>query len=454
MGALGNVVYLNSVLLIYCSAVNSAMGIVSQVFDERDYLNLGNISLFVIYLASGINNLIAPTYVKKIQYKYIFVLSSLGYLFFLSEGILVCSCNDEYTYFYCRKPVIYSIIVLGSAICGFLSSILYICQNEYTSENTNEQNKSLYFGIAWALLQSSYIVGNVYSMFFIEPLGQFGYFLLMTGIASVTSLFFLFIQKPPKKQQILDSDQVPINQGSQSLIEKNENEQQYRQILPADDQQQDFYSLPLGQQLKSMFNIMSQPDIRPLLFFMFSSGIIMSFGFGVLYRIVQDSLSSDLTDEQVNKKTFTVNIVLGCFEFFGGAFVTPLADRLNKKRIAISTNLLFEAAIIGSIIAHYEKNYLLCFFVAALWGMTDCTTQSMNCNLISTKFGNDVRIFGIWNLVQCVGAFIGMIFSIIFKQLNIIYYLLVVAAIQMITNVALSNFKLKNMSQSDKFHSE
>jgi len=162
---------------------------------------------------------------------------------------------------------------------------------------------------------------------------------------------------------------------------------------------------------------------------MFSSGIIMSFGFGSLYRIVKDSVSSDLTDEQVDKKTFTVNIVLGCFEFLGGALVTPLADRLSKKRIAIATNLLFEAAIIASIIANYEKNYFLCFVAAALWGMTDCTTQSMNCNLLSTKYGDDVRPFAIWNLVQCIGAFIGMVFSIVFKQVNIIYYLLVVAGI-------------------------
>lgn len=132
---------------------------------------------------------------------------------------------------------------------------------------------------------------------------------------------------------------------------------------------------------------------------MFSSGIIMSFGFGALYRIVKDSVSSDLSNEEVDRKTFTVNIVLGTFEFLGGALVTPLADRLNKKRIAITTNLLFEAAIIATVIAHYEKNYLLCFVAASFWGLADCTTQSMNCNLISTKFGDDVRIFGIWNLV-------------------------------------------------------
>lgn len=80
----------------------------------------------------------------------------------------------------------------------------------------------------------------------------------------------------------------------------------------------------------------------------------MSFGFGVLYRIVKNSVSNDLTNEEIDKKTFTVNICLGCFEFLGGAFISPLADKFNKKRVAISTNLLFELAIIASIIAHYE----------------------------------------------------------------------------------------------------
>lgn len=157
--------------MIYCSAVNSGMGIVSQVFDERGYLNLGNTSLFVIYLFSGINNILAPSYVKKFQFNHVFLMSAMGYIFFLCEGILVCSCSDSESHFYCSTPVIFAIIVVGSAICGIFSSILYVAQNEYISENTNESNKSLLFGVAWALLQSSYIVGNVFSMFLIEPLG-------------------------------------------------------------------------------------------------------------------------------------------------------------------------------------------------------------------------------------------------------------------------------------------
>lgn len=126
MGPLGKVVYLNIVMMIYCSAVNSGMGIVSQIFDQRDYINLGNTSLFVIYLFSGLNNLIVSSYVHKFSYRKLFLVSSLGYLFFLSEGVLVCSCENEFSYFYCRKWIVFIIIILGSALCGLLSSIVWV----------------------------------------------------------------------------------------------------------------------------------------------------------------------------------------------------------------------------------------------------------------------------------------------------------------------------------------
>ncbi len=86
---------------------------------------------------------------------------------------------------------------------------------------------------------------------------------------------------------------------------------------------------------------------------MFSSGIILSFGMGVLNRIVKESLPANETDEVVNKKTFLVLIVLGVFEFLGGIIITPLADKFSKKKVAIFTNLLYLCAIVSSIITHY-----------------------------------------------------------------------------------------------------
>lgn len=90
----------------------------------------------------------------------------------------------------------FTLIVIGSAICGWLTSIFFISQNNYTSENTNEGNKSMLFGIAWALLQSSLIFGNLFSMLYIESLGQFNYFCVMTGVSAFTVIFFAFLRKP------------------------------------------------------------------------------------------------------------------------------------------------------------------------------------------------------------------------------------------------------------------
>lgn len=155
---LGKVVFLSLVLMFYFSAVNSGLGIISQIFDQRKYKNLGNISVFTIFLFSALNNFLAPTYIQKYTFICLFFISSLGYIVFLSEGILVCSCEDEYTYGFCRKYLLYPLVVIGSAIAGFLASILFISQNQFISEITHQNNKALFFGISWAIIQFSYVV--------------------------------------------------------------------------------------------------------------------------------------------------------------------------------------------------------------------------------------------------------------------------------------------------------
>ncbi|EGR30712.1 major facilitator superfamily protein, putative [Ichthyophthirius multifiliis] len=232
MGALFNVIYSNLVFMLYVSSANAGLGIISQIFDQKEYLNLGNTSLFIIYFISMINSILAPMYIKKLSWNYVFTLGSLGYIFFLCQGILVCSCKTKTQYFYCSTPIMYVIIVIGSTICGLLASILYLAQNQYLSENTQDNNKSLYFGIGWSLLQSSYIIGNIYSAFLIQPLGQYNYFILMTAVSGVSAIFFIFIKSPP--------------------IQK------------------------LKVQIKSMIQLIKTKQIRPLLFYMFSSGIILS----------------------------------------------------------------------------------------------------------------------------------------------------------------------------------
>lgn len=55
--------------------------------------------------------------------------------------------------------------------------------------------------------------------------------------------------------------------------------------------------------------------------------------------------------------------------------------------------------------------------------MSDCTSQSINCSIISTMFGDNVKAFGIYNFFQSFSACIGMIMSIIFKEIDLTIYL-------------------------------
>ena len=62
--------------------------------------------------------------------------------------------------------------------------------------------------------------------------------------------------------------------------------------------------------------------------------------------------------------------------------------------------------------------------------MSDCSSQSVSCSIISMKFGDDVMAFGVYNFVQSLSACIGMVLSIVFKNVNLAYYLALVCGLQ------------------------
>ena len=80
----GKVIYMSLVLMSYLSAVNSVFGIISFIFEDNNYKYLGNTSELVIFFTSGINNILAPTYITKFSFRSLFLISSLGYIFFIS----------------------------------------------------------------------------------------------------------------------------------------------------------------------------------------------------------------------------------------------------------------------------------------------------------------------------------------------------------------------------------
>ena len=66
--------------------------------------------------------------------------------------VTTCGNGNIYNSFLCNEVFMYIVIIILSAISGALNSILFISQNNYVSENTNLENKSILFGMSWAII--------------------------------------------------------------------------------------------------------------------------------------------------------------------------------------------------------------------------------------------------------------------------------------------------------------
>jgi fucose permease len=65
--------------MIMFTSFNSLQNIVSKLYDEYNFKNLGQTSLLFIYGAFGINVLFSSFIVKKLGYKKSMFFASLGY---------------------------------------------------------------------------------------------------------------------------------------------------------------------------------------------------------------------------------------------------------------------------------------------------------------------------------------------------------------------------------------
>lgn len=80
----------------------------------------------MVYATFSVASLFANFIISKLQYKYIFILSSLGYVSYTAAGIWVCACEGSETKGTCSVPIIYFIVLLGASLCGFSASLIWV----------------------------------------------------------------------------------------------------------------------------------------------------------------------------------------------------------------------------------------------------------------------------------------------------------------------------------------
>jgi MFS family permease len=69
-------------------------------------------------------------------------------------------------------------------------------QGKYFSDCAPESKRGFYYSVFWMIFQGNMIFGNLMSAFLLDKGNQFYYFVTITGIAILSAILFLFLQKP------------------------------------------------------------------------------------------------------------------------------------------------------------------------------------------------------------------------------------------------------------------
>ena len=113
--------------MIMFTSFNSLQNMVSKLYDEYGYKNLGQTAILFLYLTFAIATVFTSYIIKHVGYKKVMLLSAIGYAIFEGTGLLIVSEIDI------SDSLVWIIINLGAIICGFSASVLWVAQGAYTS---------------------------------------------------------------------------------------------------------------------------------------------------------------------------------------------------------------------------------------------------------------------------------------------------------------------------------
>ena len=84
-----NVAFLGVIFMIMFTAYNSLQNIVSKIYSEYGYDNLGETSVLLLYSVFGVCTFITPYIIRKFGYKKVMFISSLGYATYEGAGLVI-----------------------------------------------------------------------------------------------------------------------------------------------------------------------------------------------------------------------------------------------------------------------------------------------------------------------------------------------------------------------------
>ena len=126
-GQYTRIIFMGLSFMIMFTSFNSLQNIVSKLYEDYNYNNMGQTAILFLYAAFGVATFFTSFIVKTLGYKKTLFFSSLGYAIFEATGLIIVSEINV------PRPLVWVIVIAGAIICGISASALWVAQGAYTS---------------------------------------------------------------------------------------------------------------------------------------------------------------------------------------------------------------------------------------------------------------------------------------------------------------------------------
>ncbi|CAD8191862.1 unnamed protein product [Paramecium octaurelia] len=429
---LGKVLYMNIVLTFHLSQCLALASLLPQIVDQNNYSYLGGLGLICIYTVNLIFNLVAPLYLTKMKYRYGFTFQAGLVLPCFIPAYIISRCDgNDVQDLICNPIMLIPLTLVGCVFLGAGLGGYFVLQNTYVSHCSTDKNKELFFGVTYMLLGSSYLLNGVTSDQLLSYIGRENYFLYSGLFECILSLLFIFVQQPDK------GNQNQISEANQCLIQNDSVDKPEEQVANINKK---FAKIGFKAQIKQIIQKFQLKEMKFLFSLFISTGVVIGFEFGIFHKFISASLPGE-NEITVNVRTARIFLFVGVAQILSG-----ICNGLSRYFFGIIQNSIFYGNVfqclnIIAIISAFQKNYNINIILGFLIGFTDNSGQFNSAVIISDIWNEDMAIFGLYLFCQNFGVMFTNLVAIFLDGQSLVYYLLLLIALQCTTSFSQQQFK-------------
>ena len=408
--------------LFLFSAFNSASILVTPIYEQLGYNNFGKVSNLLIYVAFGFNDFLVSFELRALSQKLGLFIGSIGYTLFMLGGLLLTSCHfheDEATKWWCNSSLIISANVFGSVTCGFCAALLWLAMASYIDCCANQYNKGKFFGLFWAIFQSSFILGNLFGAYLLKVFNQYYYFLCMVALATIACCLFLVLPNVKDfKAKKEDKPKLTVVQD-------------------------------IKLQMRGVKKFAFMPAFRPLIPYFLFSGFSVAVYSTFESTIIVSTLPAGSSENTKNERTEIVLIAQGSMSVITSYLVGKLFDLFDNMKTINSSNFAFLIAMAAATVGFYYELYFLAVMMGVFWAFGDSSVRLLSNAVIAKDFNGRLEAFAAARVFTEMGVIIGTLLTISLGGFSPYVLIIVIVVFTIAMQLLVRLYDAKKIKKSD-----